>query len=151
MSAGGDEIDLVDSGAQGRWKRTGQAFHAWLSRDDAPANAQPVCRFYAQGPNSHFYTGDPDECTYLRSLEQAQRADAAAAGKQFLGWGFEGIAFYALVPVNGQCPAGTLPVWRAYNNLAAQGSSNHRFTVDPAQHAAMAGWIDEGVAFCSAP
>jgi hypothetical protein len=151
MSAGGDEIDLIDAGGQGNWKRTGQGFHAWLARDDAPANAQPVCRFYAQGPNSHFYTGDPDECTYLRSLEQSQRADAAASGKQFLGWGFEGIAFYALTPVNGQCPSGTSPVWRVYNNRAAQGDSNHRFMVDPQQHAAMLGWVDEGVAFCSPP
>ena len=152
MTADGGEIDLVDSGAQGNWKRTGQGFHAWLTQADAPANAQPVCRFYAQGPNSHFYTGDPGECTYLRSLEQAQRADAAAAGKQFLGWGYEGIAFYALVPANGQCPSGTSPVWRSYNNRAAQGDSNHRFTVDPQQHAAMQlGWVDEGVAFCSPP
>jgi serine protease len=152
MAAGPDEIDLLDGGAQGNWKRTGQGFHAWLQRGDAPGSAQPVCRFYAAGPNSHFYTGDPSECGSLKALEQKDRADAAARGQRFLGWGYEGIAFYALMPVNGQCPSGTSPVWRAYNNRAAEDDSNHRFTVDPQQRAAMAAaWIDEGVAFCSAP
>jgi len=152
VSAGGDEIDLLDAGGQGNWKRTAQGFHAWLAHEDAPGNAQPVCRFYAAGPNSHFYTGDASECSSLKALEQQQRADATARGQRFLGWGYEGIAFYALMPVNGQCPSGTSPVWRAYNNRAAQDDSNHRFTVDPAQRAAMAmGWIDEGAAFCSPP
>ena len=152
VSASPVEIDLLDAGGQGNWKRTAQGFNAWLAREDAPGNARPVCRFYAAGPNSHFYTGDASECASLKALEQQQRADAAAKGQRFLGWGYEGIAFYALVPVNGQCPSGTSPVWRAYNNRAAQDDSNHRFTVDPQQRAAMASsWIDEGVAFCSAP
>ncbi|HSN21758.1 MAG TPA: hypothetical protein VLS49_13840 [Usitatibacter sp.] len=149
VAAGGDEIDLLDGGGQGGWKRTGQSFHAWLRQEDAPAGAQPVCRFYAAGPNSHFYTGDASECAGLRALEQAQRADADAMGVPFLGWGYEGIAFYALLPANGQCPSGTAPVWRSYNNRAAEDDSNHRFTTDPLQHAAMEGWIDEGPAFCS--
>jgi hypothetical protein len=152
MSASPDEIDLLDGGGQGGWKRTAQGFHAWLARADAPGNAQPVCRFYAAGPNSHFYTGDASECASLKALEQQQRADAAAHGQRFLGWGYEGIAFYALVPVNGKCPSGTSPVWRAYNNRAGVDDSNHRFTVDPAQRAAMAAsWIEEGAVFCSAP
>ena len=152
VSAGPSEIDLLDAGGQGGWKRTAQGFHAWLAQEDAPGNAKPVCRFYAAGPNSHFYTGDPSECSSLKALEQQQRADAAAQGQKFLGWGYEGIAFYALVPVNGQCPSGTSPVWRAYNNRAAQDDSNHRFTVDPGQRAAMAmGWLDEGAVFCSPP
>lgn len=152
VAAGGDEIDLLDGGGQGGWKRTGQGFHAWLAHDDAPGNAQPVCRFYAAGPNSHFYTGDASECSALKALEQQQRADASARGQPFLGWGYEGVAFYALVPVNGQCPSGTTPVWRAYNNRAAENDSNHRFTVDPQQRAAMgSAWIDEGAAFCSPP
>jgi serine protease len=149
MVAGDEEADLLDAGAQGDWKRTGQSFHAWLRKEDAPANAQPVCRFYAKGPNSHFYTADPAECTWLKGLEQDERAEAAAHGQPFLAWGYEGIAFYALVPVNGQCPQGTSPVWRSYNNRAAEDDSNHRFTADPLQHLAMAGWNDEGVAFCS--
>jgi serine protease len=151
MAAGDEEVDLVDSGAQGGWKRTGQSFHAWLRKEYAPSNAQPVCRFYAKGPNSHFYTADPAECEWLKGLEQQGRADAAARGQPFLAWGYEGIAFYALVPVNGECPQGTSPVWRSYNARAAEDDSNHRFTADPMQHLAMTGWRDEGIAFCSPP
>jgi serine protease len=110
-----------------------------------------VCRFYARGPNSHFYTGDAAECAGLRALEQAQRASAEASGTPFLGWGYEGIAFWALVPVNGQCSTGVRPVWRNYNDRASEDDSNHRFTVDPLQHLAMQGWIDEGPVFCSPP
>lgn len=149
MAASGDEVDLLDAGSGGGWKRTGQSFHAWMRAQDAPAGAQPVCRFYAAGPNSHFFTANAAECLGLRSLEQAQRANAAAMGQPFLGWGYEGTAFYALVPVNGQCPAGTSPVWRSYNDRAAENDSNHRFTIDPLQHLAMQGWIDEGPVFCS--
>ena len=39
----------------------------------------PVCRFYAKGPNSHFYTAEAVEC---------------AAVKNDPGWTFEGIAYY---------------------------------------------------------
>lgn len=150
MTAAPGDIALLDSGAMNGWKRTGQQFKAWLRMGDAPPEAKPVCRFYAKGPNSHFYTGNAADCEFLKGLEAKQRAEAQAAGKPFLGWGFENIAFYALVPVNGQCPAGTSPVYRAYNNRWAQNDSNHRFMVDPKQRVAMAmSWIDEGAAFCS--
>lgn len=151
VAAGGDEVDLLDAGGQGGWQRTGQSFHAWTRQEDAPAGAHAVCRFYARGPNSHFYTGDAAECEGLRAIEQAERARAQAAGTPFLGWGYEGTAFWALVPVNGQCPSGTAPVWRNYNDRAGENDSNHRFTADPLQHLAMQGWIDEGPVFCSPP
>ena len=150
MAAGADEIAALDSGASPGWKRTGQGFTAWTRAGDAPPNAQGVCRFHARGPNSHFYTANRAECDYLKSIEQQQRQQATAEGKQFLGWGYEGIAFHALVPTNGQCQPGTQPVYRAYNNRAAEMDSNHRFTADPSMHAAMtATWADEGVVFCS--
>jgi hypothetical protein len=146
VTASPDEIAMLDNNGQGGgWKRTGQRFVAWAKPSDAPPTAVPVCRFYAKGPNSHFYTGDANECAQLRQMEVGGRAQAGA----FLGWGYEGIAFYALVPQNGQCPPSTTPVWRAYNKRAAQRDSNHRFTVDPAVRASMAGWADEGAAFCS--
>jgi hypothetical protein len=149
ITGGADEIAQLDSGAQGGWKRTGQVFTAWTSTADAPPGAQPVCRFYSRGANSHFYTGDASECGFLQSLEQQQRADAKAQGQTFGGWQYEGIVFYALVPQSGQCPGGTTPVHRAYNNRASEGDPNHRFTADSLMRAAMAGWMDEGVAFCS--
>jgi hypothetical protein len=150
MALGADEIALIDRGGAGDWKRTGLRFKAWSRQSDAAPGAVGVCRFYARGPNSHFFTGSKQECDYLKAIEQQQRADAAASGKPFLGWGYEGIAFWAWFPVNGQCPAGAAPVYRVYNARAAQNDSNHRFTTDPVQYSAMsAGWTDEGVQLCS--
>lgn len=151
MSAGTDEIALLDRGGDGDWKRTGQSMLAWARLSDAPPGASPVCRFYAAGPNSHFYTGSAQECDYLKTLERDQRARAAAAGKPFLGWAFETIAFYAVMPENGRCPGTMKPVYRSYNNRAAQMDSNHRFTTDTLQRDSMTGsWGYEGVVFCSA-
>jgi serine protease len=151
MTANADEIAALDAGGYGGgWKRTGQSFKGWGNANDAPPNARPVCRFYAAGPNSHFYTGSADDCSWLKNLEQSGRAEANAQGKAFLGWAFESIAFYALLPQGDQCAAGSLPVFRAYNNRFAQNDSNHRFTIDPAMRYAMQmGWLDEGAVFCS--
>ena len=149
MTAVPSEIAAVDNDPTHPWKRTGQRWNAWLRASDAPSNANAVCRFYGIGPKSHFYTGDPAECAFLKSLETQQRATAAATGQPFIGWEYEGIAFYALVPTNGACPGGTDPVYRSHNRDGGTGS-NHRFTTDPQQAAAMlATWADEGVAFCS--
>ncbi len=144
------EIAMLDRGAQGDWKRTGQSFKGWLRASDAPPFAKEVCRFYAKGPNSHFYTGDAAECQYLRTLEQQQRTEATAQGKAFLGWQYEGVAFYSVIPASGGCPGGMASVYRSYNKRAGQNDSNHRFTADAGQRAAMSvGWADEGAAFCS--
>lgn len=148
ITGGPDEIAQLDGGNAG-WKRTGLGFKAWLRASDAPPAAQPVCRFYSRGVNSHFYTGDASECQMLKSLESQQRADAQAKGQSFQGWQYEGVVFYALMPSNGQCAGGTTPVYRMYNNRAAQNDTNHRFTTDAPMRAAMQGWVDEGVAFCS--
>src|SRR5258706_7648678 len=99
VTAWTDEIAALDAGTA--FKRTGERFKAWLRAADAPAYAVPVCRFYASGPNSHFYTAAPGECQYLKSLQQKQAADAAAKGQPFPGWQFEAIAFYAVAPENG--------------------------------------------------
>ena len=149
IAASPDEIALLDGGGQGGWKRTGQRFQAWSRASDAPPGAVPVCRFYAKGPNSHFYTGDASECAQVKQWEEGQRAIATSEGKPFAGWAYEGTAFYALVPQNGQCPASTTPVYRAYNMRAQYMDSNHRFMADPAVRSSMAGWADEGAQFCS--
>ena len=150
VSAWPDEIAALDADPRAAFERTGERFKAWLRATDAPASAVPVCRFYASGPNSHFYTADPNECRFLKSLESKQRADASAKGQSFRGWQFEAIAFYATAPQDGSCPANTRPVYRAYNNRAAEDDSNHRFTVTSAMRQAMTqSWSEEGVAFCS--
>ena len=149
MSINPDEIAQLDQGRTSDWRRTGQQFKAWLRASDAPPGAVPVCRFFALGPDSHFFTASATECAYLKSLEQQQRAQDAAAGRRFQGWGYEGIAFYSVLPRNGGCPAGMSPINRFYNNRYAQNDSNHRFTGDLRQRAAMGvAWNDEGAQFC---
>jgi len=149
ISAGHDEIATVDRGGMGDWKRTGQGFVAWTSAADAPPGAVPVCRFYARGPNSHFYTGSPQECDQLKALERSQRADAQARGQTFQGWAYETVAFWALLPQGGQCPSGLYPVWRAFNNRSLQMDANHRFMKDLVQRESMVGWVDEGAHLCA--
>lgn len=148
VSAWPDEIGALDAAAT--FERTGERFRAWLRAADAPASAVPVCRFYASGPNSHFYTADPAECQLLKSMEQKQRADASAKGQAFAGWQFEAIAFFAIAPENAKCPANTQPVYRTYNGRAAENDSNHRFMVRQlVRDAMMMSWTEEGVAFCA--
>jgi uncharacterized protein DUF5648 len=150
ITARGEDIAALDSGAYGTWKRTGQGFHAWTRAADAFPGAVPVCRFYAPQHNSHFFTADPAECDALKALEKQGRDAAAQAKQSFAGWQYEQVAFYAMPASGTSCPAGTSPVLRAFNNRAAQNDANHRFTADAGQAAAMrAGWVDEGVAFCA--
>ena len=119
------------------WLSVDGGFYAWDDVWGRPENAHPVCRFYSKLVNSHFYTADPGECELLSEGDQ--------------GWLFEGNAMWAIVPTAGACPAGTVPVWRLYNDRYAELDSNHRFVVDNELYRSMIsrGWIGEGVAFCS--
>jgi hypothetical protein len=151
IAVGADDVQALDSGAYGGWKRTGQQFKTWMREGDAFPGARSVCRFYAPQHNSHFFTIDAGECELLKNLEKQGR-DAAVASKQsFTGWQFEKAAFYAMPVVDDACPAGTRPVYRFYNGRAAQNDANHRFIADAAQAAAMTidGWQSEATAFCS--
>lgn len=149
MSAGAEEIAILDRPGSG-WKRTGHEFYAYLRAADAPAGLKPVCRFFAAGPNSHFYTADAGECQLLKNLESSGRAQAAKSGAAFGGWAFENIAFYVDAPVNGQCANGSRPVYRAYNKRADKNDSNHRFSADQRVYGAMAfTWAPEGTVFCA--
>ena len=150
VTASALEAGMIDAGSAGAgWLRTGRTFQAWLSAAGAPADAQPVCRFYSSGANSHFYTAAGSECTQL----QAMAASEKAATGQVRGWQYEGIAFYIQVPQSGQCPAGTTALTRVYNNGFATGEgSNHRFVDDAGLQASMVdrAWIAESVAMCAA-
>lgn len=140
-TASKEEAAAVAQGAAGRgWRNTGNFFYVW---PDAREGAVPVCRFYGSpgiGPDSHFYTVNPFECE---------------AVKRDPGWTYEGIAFYAKLPVGGACPAGTVPVYRAYNGRWRENDSNHRFTTDLHLYRSMTttpggGWLPEGIAMCAA-
>jgi hypothetical protein len=115
-TSGPDEIAALDAGAFGGvWKRTGQTFYVWPSASNAMA--VPTCRFFTvffAPKSSHFYTPNAAECSGLQATSQV--------------WQFEGIAFYiALIDANGNCPPGTIPLYRFYDN-GMGGAPNHRYT-----------------------
>ncbi|CAI08930.1 hypothetical protein ebA4929 [Aromatoleum aromaticum EbN1] len=135
------EAAIVDGGAAGRWNRTGQTFKG---SDVIVEGFKPTCRFYTTGANSHFYAAEASECEYLKALNPND-----ILGESY--WTYEGIAFYAQTPTDGACSPGTKPVFRLYNNGAAQGDTNHRFATDASIVEAMQsqGWVLEGVAMCA--
>ena len=142
ITANVDEANAIDGGSAGPgWSRTGMSFKAWL--DGPIPGAAEVCRFYGtpgSGPNSHFYTTIREECVLV---------------KQDAGWTYEALGRFWLVRAVGStpagCPAGTQPIYRAYNNRFAQNDSNHRYATDVAVYNSMVtmGWSGEGVVMCA--
>ena len=133
-----DEVSLVVKGQFGAWQELDDYFLAW--RTASESGLYPVCRFYGTpgvGPNSHFYTVDPEECEFVKQNDP--------------GWTYEGTAFYAkrLNQVGG-CPRNTRELYRYYNQLAHVNDSNHRYTTSLVDRQEMedAGWVMEGVAMC---
>jgi serine protease len=135
VTANPQEIAALDGGGELglAWERTGRSFAAYAGATDGAA---PVCRFFSASfapKSSHFYTPYGFECDLLK-------ADPA--------WTYEGIAFHLPLPAgDGTCPAGTLPVYRLYNQ-GQTGAPNHRFTTDYATRLAFApgqGWVGEGL------
>jgi large repetitive protein len=126
-----DEIAKLDNGTFVGWARTGQSFAVY---SDYPAGSMGVCRFFSTSftpRSSHFYTSDPNECGVVKLSKD---------------WQFEDVVFGLLSPgPSGDCPAGTQPIYRLYNN--GQGAApNHRYTTSDAIRAQMIaqGWIPEG-------
>ena len=141
ITADASEAAAIDGGSAGPgWIRTGNSFKSG-------GNAA-VCRFYGSqspGPNSHFYTVDPGECASLKQLQ----ASTPATEKR---WNFESLDFVSTSPINGACPSGTGPVYRAYNNGFTRGiDSNHRITSSSSaiQEVVSRGWSNEGVVMCA--
>ncbi len=139
------EQAAVDAGAAGAFLRTGDSFGV--------GGPSQVCRFYGNsninpatgaihGPNSHFYTADAPECASLKA-----QFDPNAKS-----WKFESNDFLTTPAVNGACPTGLVPVYRAYNNGFARGvDSNHRITANQVayQQTVARGWIGEGIVMCA--
>jgi hypothetical protein len=143
------EIAAIEAGSAGQgWARTGE----WMDVETgngcggrveyssaAGGGLRPAYRFYGRpgkGPNSHFFTISRGECY---------------AVTQDGGWQYEGSPFFAAEPQpGGLCASYMNPVYRLYNNRAAQNDSNHRFTTKQAivQEMTAKGWINEGVAMC---
>jgi hypothetical protein len=85
------------------------------------------------------YTIDPVECGRLRQ-----------AGTK---WIYEGVAFGAWTPSDGECPARKRPVWRLFNNRGSQDDAAYRHVTRPilVSQGLLQGWVLEGVAFCVNP
>ena len=156
-----DEIAALDSlsavqGGSGGFTRSGRAWRGWRTQAEAggggassafASNIKPVYRFYVPGPNSHFYTVSESE----RDLLINYNANLNPKVHQY-----EGAKFYAVQPngtgATASCPAGTHPVYRAFNNKVASNQGNHRITsnwIDILRGVRFFGWSNEGIAFCS--
>jgi hypothetical protein len=153
ITASATDARLMDIGYAGAdWVRTGRSFGAWSSRDTAPGDAAMVHRFYSAGAVSHFFTAKDDEIRLLKDLEAKERAEIAGTNKPFLGWGYEGEAFMAMLPKNGVCPSGTETISRTYNYGYETGEGgNHRYVSDDGLKHSMEDrkWSVEGVALCA--
>ena len=141
ITANASEAAAIDNGSAGPgWGRTGSTF--------AAGGNTSVCRFYGSlspGPNSHFYTADAAECASLVQLQ----ASTPASQKR---WNFESYDFNTTPALNGACPAGLVPVYRAYNNGFTRGiDSNHRITSSQGAIAEVVnrGWSSEGMVMCA--
>ena len=127
-----DEIAVIDGGAFGGvWTRTGRTFKVWTQ---GSATSQAACRFFSTKftpKSSHFYTPFAAECSTVKTNPD---------------WQFEAVAFFTqLADGNGNCGAGTVPLYRLYNN-GMGGAPNHRYTTSLTvlDQMVAAGWIFEG-------
>lgn len=134
-----DEVEtrlLVDGIFGDAWHRTFYFWRVW----SAPGPGRvPVCRFFSTAfgaLSSHFYTPIASECAALQTNPALSSV-----------WQLESTAVYYLevTDASGNCPAGTSPLYRVYNN-GMGGAPNHRYTADPAVRALMItlGWVPEG-------
>ena len=134
------DIDALDTGRFEGWARTGLTFKAYPSAASGGASVNPVCRFYIppQHGNSHFFSASPAQC--------AEVIEKTGTDPNFSGYIYESpSAFYIALPDTntGACPAGTVPVYRLWNQRF---DSNHRYTIDPVVKAQMQarGYFPEG-------
>ena len=124
------EIADLDNGVHPGWARTGQTFRVFTA---SSATTSPVCRFYippAKG-DSHFYGRGTQEC----SETAAKNPTFVNEDPQF---------FFVVLPNGGVCPAGTINVYRVFDNRP---DANHRYMIDVSIRNAMVSqrnWIAEG-------
>ena len=127
VTANATEIDALDRGVMSGWQRTGMGFNVIVAEDTASPMASTVCCFYGRpeyGLDTHFYTASSDECaTVQRNWPQQWQLESANVFR-----------VYMPDTMSGSCPAGAVPIYRAWNQRA---DTNHRFAIDPAVQAQM--------------
>ena len=152
ITASASDINLLDGGAFPGWARTGQSFRAYPTQ--SLPSLSPVCRFFIppQHGDSHFFSAADTDCAFL-----LMAAANPASYPNFSGYIEEyAAAFYVDLPdASGACPAGTVPVFRLWNQRV---DSNHRYTTNSAIVAQMQArnYVLEGAApnfaaMCAAP
>ena len=124
-----EQANLDNGRTPTSWTRTGYWFKTFLS---APPGTSPVCRFCIPPGlgDSHFFGRGIDECS--------------ATGQHHPTFVLEDPAFmHVYLPIAGVCPAGTTPVYRAFDGRP---DANHRYMTDRAIRDQMVGrgWIAEG-------
>ena len=156
ITASAAEKQNLDAGDPPGWARTGESFKAYATGSSAGGTINPVCRFYsppvvetdvgvmAIGVDSHFFSADAGECL------------SVFRGSVPGSWSLESDNVFQInLPdkATGGCPAGTIPVYRLWNQRT---DSNHRYTTSAAIKAQMlaAGYLAEGygadgVAMCA--
>jgi CubicO group peptidase (beta-lactamase class C family) len=153
-----DEQKALDPGTAG-WLPTGNSFQVWAL---GTTGTNPLVRFYNPGcggtllnRNSHFYSASYAEASFLNWLNPKKLtnavSDACAKGN---GWRYEEKIAGVRPVTNGVCSAGSVPLYRAYNNghthTSRNGDPNHRYTTKPAVINEMLakGWVSEGAVMC---
>ncbi len=131
------EVSLLDTKAAPfqDWARTGFSFNSYANAT-APASSVAICRFFNDSfapKSSHFYAPHGLGC------------EATIAG--FPDWKLEDDKLFneMLPDGSGNCPGGTIPVYRLYN-MGMGGAPNHRFVTSLAERQKMInkGYVAEG-------
>ncbi len=117
------------------WSRTGFTFNVYVNAT-APAGSVAICRFFNDHfapKSSHFYGPRGGSCDVTLMM--------------FPDWKLEDDKFFnaMLSDMSGGCPAGTIPVYRLFNN-GMGGAPNHRFVTSLSERQTMVnqGWKPEG-------
>ena len=126
------DIDALDTQRIAGWMRTGLSFNVFPSQASGGAGAISVCRIIIPPPHgdSHFFGRSPAECSETLAKFPFMEQETPNA-------------FFIALPAAGVCPAGTVPVYRAFDGRA---DANHRYTIDRTvrDHMAAIGWTIEG-------
>jgi len=124
-----EQANLDAGNTPTRWNRTGYSFRAYISPQ---TGTSPVCRYYLPPAfgDSHFFGRGTAECNATGAAHPAFILEDPQFMDMFL-------------PVAGNCPANTMPIYRVFSNRA---DANHRYMTDRSVRDQMVakGWLAEG-------